>query len=714
MKKLLSVIITLIMVFNTNAQQIVLEESAFYTQIEAAVTKAVKNLDNYCDPYGFSLTIKTAKTNTDGKAIALYSLDYTKVTEIIQRVVIKPQRFDKFNLETKIRDASVSGMLYYVVGLSPESAPQIGYEIYSSNFTMKVGSTSNAFQRIDVFVGANFVTKTPKNGSISGIVNYVEKDGSIALWNNELFPTSPDKAKGHIRYRRLGPGDKRTNSGDKTPVDEKEFFDIGFSKHENFVVTDRTPGHYYPQVRLRGCTQKFEDTSKDKTTEAIVKLTSRTNWENYRTADAEKIIGKVINTQYSLNNRVFGKVYDIQGKPLKGKKVVKLEPKEWAFSDREPEFNYLECKTNDEIYDFGNQVPSGVYYVYVEGSKDLKKEVEVCNCREKGERANHEYEVDIVGKNELYITIETDFSSKKEFESLVAGSFGPSGEGLEEIIAKTKQVYRISMMEVIGPDSSKSYVKEVGGVVLPSHDKVTGYTYNVPQLTPEGWKAPEDDNKPAENQVPDKSHPEIWEKSPKDGVPYVLSDLFIIAPLFEKPYEKKKNSTEGMNAEADKLMKSLNSIADDMAKMDLKGEMDGKYIVKTEAKPIPLSDLIAAAKNSKTILLEDKTVQQIEGSKTSLSTATNDETRMTKELQKNSPLGSAFEKHLGLVAAIGQGGITNYSMSGGEGRACKTTIERKMTIRAATPAEIKEAAMMPTEEIVEQLMQFAKKVTIIY
>ena len=257
MKKILPAFLLLFYVFTLSAQESLLSDDAIYRHIDKSVTDAVAKLTDKCDPYGFTLTIKISRTGSEGNAMVMYPIDKSRIEPIIEREVLSRLRFGTFDLDEPIRVAPVNkGIFYMMAGLTPSTAPEIGYEVFSNDLTVKISSSESGFQELVVQVAAVFLTSMPKDGAVLGEVYYKNEEGADVKWKSAAFPTSPAEQNAKVRYRRLGPGDDRTNSGTEEPP--TDWRPVCNTSQSDFQIIDRTPGHYFPSVKLRGCTQRYE------------------------------------------------------------------------------------------------------------------------------------------------------------------------------------------------------------------------------------------------------------------------------------------------------------------------------------------------------------------------------------------------------------------------------------------------------------------------
>ena len=706
----------------SNAQNAIDKYEIFYNKVDIAIQLAVANLSDGCDPYGFSLLIKTSLTDENGGGAYMFTFDRDRVRGIVEEKAIKKLKFDIFDMEARVEVAPGKAGIYYLhAGLAPPEAPQTGHEIFSDNFNMKIGSTSSGFQQITVQVGAVFIASLPNEGSVSGSIFYVDANDATQPWNLEAFKGSP-KAK--MRYRRLGPGDDRTNSGYKEPETDWKFI-IPYSSPQ-FLIDKRDPGHYYPSVKLHGCLQRYENLEKDKELEAIVKLTkTNPDWNDLHIVNgvsvptanlkADDVKGKNIYTKFSTGNTVKGIVLDANNRPVLAKKKVILEPRGWSIPEAKPDDMFVFSNPANGEYIFKENVPSGVYDVYVFG-QPKKDTVAVCNCRERGEDANYTYIKNIGGSPDLFFTIETNLTHTDDLNELSIGDYGGSGIGQVKTTTTSKIVYHISMAELIGNNGEKNVLKGIDEYPVESANKVTSFKSQVPQITDDGWKT-EVETEFDKNNLHYGSLPVLAEQQIRDGQAYVSTDKFLIRPLFKSAYKKQDLDLSGIeDAGAKDMLKSLGDLANTLGpgtdKMNK--EMDGKYLDTTRAKPFTFGDLLSIAQGVKQLSLTDKMVRKIEPTIKEGLLAMPDETAQgMKQMQQYWPSG--MNKDMEKMSKMSNGGIGNFAMTSNYDRPVTTTIERKFTIRRSTDSEIRETQPKETSEMFRDIpREFYKEIRIIY
>jgi hypothetical protein len=679
MNKTLLILIFCLSIYTVQAQ---IQDDDIYEHIASTIQNANSTLID-CDPYGFALSVKVSFGGSK-----LYPPDKTKITDIVNRLVLRNQRFARFNLEKDVKIAPSKDILYMTVGAAPDMVPEIGYDVTSYNKSVKV-STNGITEIAIVHVSATYIVSKPNDGAVLGQLKY--SDGGYKSWSTVVFPTLPAEQKAHVNYRRLGPGDSNANTGD----DKKEdWHRLGNISESDFQIQERTPGHYFPSVKFRNCVIRYEDPDKDQDKEVIVKAEGRVDWQMKASASASRETGKDIETNFSLHNIVKGHILDENNQPVRDKKqrTVRLESKGWWFADRTPQTSYFEVITFDDVFEF-DEIPSGVYYLYLKG-QPKQIVVEVCNC----DGPDRTYYQNIGGKGEYFITMETTYTRTDDLEALSYGEFGSSGTGQVSEVAKTKTVWQISDIEIQGNNGESSFLKGVYDYPLESHN-TTKVNYQVPELSLEKDKWDNITDSWTSNQVPQKSIPYIHEINQDENTNrgFRLTDMFEIIPMFDDDTPQKEIDLSGIQDEG---MKNLLKSGMELAKAakpltEMVNDMeDGKYIVKQKAKAFSLSQLVAVAKGG-TMSLTDKTVQRVEKQADNFLSMDKQTADGMKKLGRTGNVDFA-------QMSKAQGGLSNYVMTNNYNRPTTTTITRTITLRKATEAELKEANVKYAAEILEE------------
>lgn len=664
------------------------QEVEIYKHIRTVVADAANSLDANSDPYGFTLTVKISKSGSDGKQMALYDLNKNEIENIVQEEVIQRHFFDKYNLNTKPNIAPTeNGIFFMTVGLSPATAPQIGYDVNSNHHSEKASGSSLTYKQMDFDISAIFLVSAPNDGAVLGNVFYKDSGGNNREWGIKSFPTSPSEKKGKVRYRRLGPGDDNANSGAKEP--EEDWVPIGNGSASQFEVQNRTPGHYFPSVKLRGCIQKFENEGDP---EAIVTVKGSLSWENIASANATKETNKNVYSNYSIGNIVKGKIFDNDGKPSKGQKTVVLEPKEWENPGKTPDI----CATTDENFEFKN-VESGVYWVYVKGQPKLTV-VEVCNCDGKGPNAT--YTCTIGGNPGYYITMETVYEKTDDLEAFTVGEYGSSGTGKVKETAKTKIIWHLSEIELVGSNGYNSFLKGVYDYPVEKYNS-SKVDYQVPQFSNDEGKFIDERNNWTTDQVPQASLPRIYTLNDEEvsARRYKLTDTFSILPMFDDDTEKKSLDLSGISVQGmKKMLKSMEDFTKaaktvvDQANNDI----DGKIVEKSKVRTFTLAELAAVAKGSG-MSLSDKVVRRTEKQADNFLS-------MDKETAEGmKKMGKSGDVDLNKMGKAANGGMNNFVMTNNYNRPVTTTITRKITLRKATQDEIREVNIKNNDQIIEEV-----------
>lgn len=679
MNKTLLIVVFCFSILTIQAQ---IQDDEIYDFVESTIQNANGILID-CDPYGFALSVKVSFGGSK-----LYSTDKGKIMDIVNKLVLRDQKFSRFNLEKDVKIAPSNDIFYLTVGAAPEIAPEIGYDVTSNNRNIGISINGKAEIAV-VHVSATYMVNKPKDGSVLGQLKY--SDGGYKSWSTTVFPTLPDEQKAKVNYRRLGPGDDNANTGE----DKKEdWHRVGNTSQSDFQIQERNPGHYFPSVKFRNCVIRFENPEKDKDKEAIVKAEGKVDWQKKASTSASRETGKDIETYFSLHNIVKGHILDENNQPVRDKKqrTVRLESKGWWFADRTPETSYYEIITYDDEFEF-EDVQSGVYYLYQKGQSQ-KAVVEVCNCDE----PDKTYFQNIGGKGESFITMETIYTKTDDLDAISYGEYGSSGTGQVKEVAKTKIVWQISDIEIQGTNGYSSFLKGIYDYPLESYN-VTKVNYQVPELNMEKGKWDNIIDSWTNNQVPQKSFPYIHEINQDENTNrgFRLTDMFEIIPMFDDETQKKEIDLAGIQDEGMKnLLKSgmeLFKAAKPLTKMvnDLE---DGKYLTKEKARVFTFSELINVAKGG-TMTLNDKTVQKVEkqaDSFLSLDKQTSD------GMKKIGKLGNVDFGQLSKA----QGGFDNFVMTNNYNRPTTTTITRTIVLRKATDDEIRQANVKFTAEIIDE------------
>ena len=233
MNKTLLILIFSISIYTVQAQA---KDDEIYEHIASTIQNANSTLVD-CDPYGFALSVKISFGGSK-----LYPPDKTKIEDIVNRLVLRNQRFARFNLEKDVKIAPANDIFYMTVGAAPDTAPEVGYDVTSNN--RNVGISINGKAEIAVVhVSAIYMVSKPDDGAVLGQLKY--SDGGYKSWSTVVFPTLPAEQKAQVNYRRLGPGDSNANTGE----DKKEdWHKVGNGSDSDFQIQERNPGHYFPSV----------------------------------------------------------------------------------------------------------------------------------------------------------------------------------------------------------------------------------------------------------------------------------------------------------------------------------------------------------------------------------------------------------------------------------------------------------------------------------
>jgi len=394
-----------------------------YDKISEIISAADQALTQDCDPYGFQLSIKVS--SKEGGVVSNV-INQGAIIVMVEGMLAN-HKFDRFNLEKPLVPVNNNGFMYFSAGLTPQNAKNETYAVYSHTYTCKEFADGK-LSTYTIQIGAQFIVQTPNDGAISGDVYYVNSDNKLSLLTDRAFKSSTNEKK--IKYRRLGPGDDTSNSGE---LDKEDIGWLPFLQNQsNFQITSLTPGHYFPSVKINGCVQKFEDPAENEHEEAIIKTVGVFNWDNPskgqklvrpNSVKATKEEGVKIYTKFSTGNIVEGYILTPSesvekwkdsafvakedNQLLKGEQKVWIEPFGWGATSVFPR----DTVAINGFYNFHN-IPSGVYKVYLDGQKENGKIVEVCNCTEekKPKEANMKYQQNL-GTSGYEIHLDYSWSS---------------------------------------------------------------------------------------------------------------------------------------------------------------------------------------------------------------------------------------------------------------------------------------------------------------
>jgi|GEM_PF-3990166 len=391
-----------------------------YDVIQNIVDNSDKGLSDV-DPYGFHITVKVA-VKQQGQLVNIVN---PSVIESIVHSKIAEHNFDRFNLETDIEKVIKDGFVYIGVGLTPLNAKNESFATNYQSYTFKDSKDGKSDIYI-VHIGAQWIISTPKDGNISGNVYYVDDNGTNAPLADRPFLSSTNEKK--VTYRRLGPGNEQLNSGEPENVTWFPFL----QNKSNFQITSLNPGHYFPQVKINGCIQKFDDKDVNIDEEAVVKTEGIFRYDNPtkgqkvvrpNSVKASTIDDKEIFTTFSTKNILEGyiltegqnagkwrdtnKISTDSIQILKNNTKVWLEPYGWNSNT----MRFPEPKTAEAGYFKYENLPSGVYLLYLDNQKAKGKIVPICNTDEEDrpKEANMTYQQNI-GSSGYEITLDYTFS----------------------------------------------------------------------------------------------------------------------------------------------------------------------------------------------------------------------------------------------------------------------------------------------------------------
>lgn len=424
--------------------------------LQKALSQAIQAMPEGADPYGYALGMKVALSYPDPKQDpqpggSMYTgLDKRGLVALIRQTMEGDQRFKRFDLkEDALLNTSIPGTLYLRGGLVPS-----GPKGMIPNQTAWEQSHKTRYQGqariLKCHIYLHFNTETPKDGTIAGTLSVHGRNGDIKPYRDGDWQ---GEAKLRVRYRRLGPGDARTNHGDRLGADSgwNHVQPSGFYNAPDGNAP-MTPGHYFPSLRLRGCEVKLEHLRRDKAHEVVVAMNAETNhsdpideekispaagstptWPEIPLAPneirptrfhqhlkAEQRHGHDWTTPFSLGNTLKGRIL---GHARGTTQTVEIKPFPGLWSSEDP-FTSQTVASTDGTYTFKN-VPSGVYEVGVQGSRHRHR-VDICNCPDKREGPNHTYEQDLEGQPEIIVALESHVDVRTERHPYAAGAHGAS------------------------------------------------------------------------------------------------------------------------------------------------------------------------------------------------------------------------------------------------------------------------------------------------
>jgi hypothetical protein len=288
-----------------------------------------------------------------------------------------------------------------------------------------------------------------------------------------------------IAIQRFGPGADKVNSGEPDDLTWKPFE----NNQSGYNFGELTPGHYFPHVKINGCIHHFDLPEKNNKDEVIIKTYGEMRWDKDHSNDKVLRFDKLkaetkdkieIHTTFSTQNIIEGFLLAPNQSPdkwnrwrdsvpdfvkkeevvvLKAKMKVFLEPYLWQSTFTFPR----KVETADGYFKFEN-LPSGVYILYLENQKGRGKIVEVCNCNKDGyeKSPNMTYQQNI---NTDGYDIYLDYSFENDGET-----FNVKAKWSNIIIAfgnDTTTIQKFSAESIPLQDTAQNYLDIRGNIIQP-------------------------------------------------------------------------------------------------------------------------------------------------------------------------------------------------------------------------------------------------------
>jgi hypothetical protein len=451
----------------------------FYTQIGLIIQEADEAIPDETDPYGFHLSVRIV-SKYNGSFTDVFSPETIK--QSVDKVISK-HNFGRFNLGKAI-SYKINEEKKYInmqVGLTPLNAADEEMAFQFKNFKVTQRLDKQVVTHI-VIVIAHFIIEKPNDGIISGNVYFQGTKGQEVL-NDHPFLSSGNEKK--IAIQRFGPGADKVNSGEPDDLTWKPFE----NNQSGYNFGELTPGHYFPHVKINGCIHHFDLPEKNNKDEVIIKTYGEMRWDKDHSNDKVLRFDKLkaetkdkieIHTTFSTQNIIEGFLLAPNQSPdkwnrwrdsvpdfvkkeevvvLKAKMKVFLEPYLWQSTFTFPR----KVETADGYFKFEN-LPSGVYILYLENQKGRGKIVEVCNCNKDGyeKSPNMTYQQNI---NTDGYDIYLDYSFENDGET-----FNVKAKWSNIIIAfgnDTTTIQKFSAESIPLQDTAQNYLDIRGNIIQP-------------------------------------------------------------------------------------------------------------------------------------------------------------------------------------------------------------------------------------------------------
>lgn len=401
------------------------EEISDYDNLETAISqqfaKTISELQaalKNTDPYGFILSVKISNQDAEDTAYSLYENQTVFDDLHFQSTLFNSkENFFKFNFGRDVKEFKKPGQYIYASGnlgkLVSDNTTE--YLVHARRYTYK-RNLNGKFSAYTIHTSAVALVEKPGGGTVVTDLYFYDAEGNEMLWDGSWGNKLPE-----VAYIRVGPGSKTSNTGKNPDIKGKP-------DHNGQLVVqgDYSPGYYQPVVEFRGCNQDFTNFDRFQNFSVILQLEETgINWNQFtQFADGTIIPSSSLKTEtmkagdlksnFSKGNTIQGTVYDTRtGDILKKSINIIIKPK---FTPAKFETSSVKSKP-DGTFEF-TEIESGVYYIYPEGNKDKAQTIEVCNCPQKREGANHTYSVDLLYGETLY-TITAEYKNKELFDAKV-------------------------------------------------------------------------------------------------------------------------------------------------------------------------------------------------------------------------------------------------------------------------------------------------------
>lgn len=400
----------------------------------------IQSQDANSDPYGFAFSFKlSSKTGNDTKYNLYHNLPALKMANVLSD---KIQKGENMRIANPYEDARlIDGKFFYESGLFPPAghANSSGFNVYATTYSYSIVKNGEK-RHYKVQVSASFAFGPPENGSITGIVSFHGEQGPEP-WVSSKTNRGMDGTGAKIDMKRLGPGTDKTNSKNM-PFEWGTRIGL-VSVPGSYSVVDLNPGVYIPVIDFRGCFHEYEQTEFRNT----VKTEAQPDWNHLFSTGKPSHLSSAENLEpinflsnFCLNNNLEGEIRDENGKLVKTPKTVRLEPQ---FNSQDPNIQQAETQSENGYYIF-EDIPTGVYDVWVLGEENKKKTVKVCNYPQYNEEPNITYRQDFSVKTKrYYFVMETYIDHEDIYLPQESGKLGICPMGMEHTVTKSARLIEI-------------------------------------------------------------------------------------------------------------------------------------------------------------------------------------------------------------------------------------------------------------------------------